>query len=387
MKIINYGEHFISEGDIEAVSDALRSPFLTQGPLLQEFEKRFCEYIGSRYAVAVNNGTSALHLSALALNVKKGTRVITSPITFVASANCVKYCGGEVWFADINPDNYSLDINKVRELLESKPKGFFHGIIPVDFAGYAVDMESFRSLANEFNLWIIEDACHAPGGFFVDSNKEKQNCGNGKYADLSIFSFHPVKHIACGEGGMITTNNKKLYDKLLLLRTHGIVKDPALCPENDCGWYYEMQELGYNYRLTEFQAALGLSQLKRASEGIVRRRFIAEIYKRAFENMPFILGHSGIVKGHAYHLYVIRVKQRKELYNFLKTKGIYCQIHYIPVHKMPYYNNILSNTLKLEHAEHYYDECLSLPIYPTLTSEEQDYILEAISNFYLNGSY
>jgi UDP-4-amino-4,6-dideoxy-N-acetyl-beta-L-altrosamine transaminase len=384
---INYGQHFLSEDDITAVSEALRSPFLTQGPLVFEFEKKFSEYIGSRYAVAINNGTSALHLCALALGIEKGIRVITSPITFVASANCVKYCGGEVWFADINPDNNILDINKVRELLESKPKGYFHGIIPVDFAGHAVDMEAFRSLADEFGLWLIEDACHAPGGFFIDSNSEKQNCGNGKYADLSIFSFHPVKHIACGEGGMITTNNEKLYNKLLLLRTHGITKDPSLLVENDGGWYYEMQELGYNYRLTEFQAALGISQLKRAREGIERRRYIAELYNQAFQNKDFILSHSGKIEGHAYHLYIIRVPQRKELYNYLKTKGIFCQIHYIPVYRMPYYKKYRYDEVKFEQAELYYDQCLSLPMYPTLTYEEQVFVINNVKLFYSGKLY
>jgi UDP-4-amino-4,6-dideoxy-N-acetyl-beta-L-altrosamine transaminase len=382
MQPIPYGKQYISNDDVQAVVEALQSDFLTQGPKISEFEKAFAEYIGVKYAVALSNGTAALHLCAMALDVKKGVRVITTPITFAASANCIKYCGGEIWFADINPDNYTLDINKVRELLESKPQGFFHGIIPVDFAGYAVDMEAFRALADEFNLWIIEDACHAPGGFFVDSNSNKQNCGNCNYADLAIFSFHPVKHIACGEGGMITTNNEQLYNKLLLLRTHGITKDPSLLMENHGGWYYEMQELGYNYRLTDFQAALGISQLKRAKEGLERRRQIAEIYNMAFANQSFILSHSGLVEGHAYHLYVVRVQQRRELYNHLRANGIFCQIHYIPVHTMPYYKRNGYEGVKFEQAELYYDECLSLPMYPTLSNEQQEFVISEIFRFF-----
>jgi dTDP-4-amino-4,6-dideoxygalactose transaminase len=193
----------------------LKSDFLTQGPKINEFETAFAQYIGSKYAVAVANGTAALHLCALALNVKEGDKVITTPITFAASANCVRYCGGEVVFADIDPTTYLLDIKAVRKLLEDAPKGTYKGIIPVDFAGRAVDLEAFRKLADEFDCWLIEDACHAPGGFFTDSKEIKQNCGNGNFADLAIFSFHPVKHIACGEGGMITTNDEQLYKKLI----------------------------------------------------------------------------------------------------------------------------------------------------------------------------
>ena len=283
--MIPYGRQHITEEDISAVVDALKSDFLTQGPKIAEFENSFAKYIGSKYAVAVSNGTAALHLCALALNVNKSSRVITSPITFAASANCIRYCDGEVHFADIDEKTYLLDINKVRELLSKHPKGYFEGIIPIDFAGNAVNLEEFKKLANEFGCWIIEDACHAPGGYFIDSKGTKQNCGNSQFADLAIFSFHPVKHIACGEGGMITTNDEKLYNKLIKLRTHGITKDPNLMHNNDGGWYYEMQDLGYNYRITDFQAALGISQLKRADDGLTRRKEIAKIYSEAFKTI------------------------------------------------------------------------------------------------------
>ena len=214
MNPIPYGKQHITPEDIQAVVETLQSEFLTQGPKIKEFEEAFAKYIGVRYAVAVANGTAALHLCTLALSVKPGQKVITTPITFAASANCVRYCGGEVVFADINPETYLIDINKVRKLLEDAPKGTYQGLIPVDFAGRAVNLEEFRQVADEYGLWIIEDACHAPGGYFIDSKGQQQNCGNGNFADLAIFSFHPVKHIACGEGGMITTNDEKLYRKL-----------------------------------------------------------------------------------------------------------------------------------------------------------------------------
>jgi dTDP-4-amino-4,6-dideoxygalactose transaminase len=268
-KVIPYGRQSITKEDIEAVVETLAADFLTQGPKVKEFEDKFALYTGVKYAVAVNNATSGLHLSVLALGLKKGERVITTPITFASTANCVRFCGGEVWFADIDPHTYLLDLESVRELIESKPKGFFKGIIPVDFAGLPVNLEKFRILADKHNLWLVEDACHAPGGHFTNSKNEIQKCGNGNYADIAVFSFHPVKHIACGEGGMITTNSKELYKKLLSLRTHGISKEGM--SKNDGGWYYEIKELGYNYRLTDIQSALGITQLEKNKEGVKRR--------------------------------------------------------------------------------------------------------------------
>jgi dTDP-4-amino-4,6-dideoxygalactose transaminase len=264
----------------------------------------------------------------------------------------------------------------------SKPKGFFNGIIPVDFAGVAVNLEEFKKLADKHGLWIIEDACHAPGGFFVDNQGNKQNCGNCNFADMAIFSFHPVKHIACGEGGMITTNDEILYKKLLLLRTHGITKDPLLLIQNDGGWYYEMQTLGYNYRLTDFQAALGLSQLKRADAGIERRREIAKNYFEAFKVKGYIKSQSGIVDGHAYHLYIIQTENRKGLYDYLRNNNIFCQIHYIPVHTMPYYKQLYSEVSTFPNAENYYQGCLSLPMFPTITNEEQLFVIKKIVQFF-----
>lgn len=393
--IIPYGKQNISNEDIKEVIAALQSDFLTQGPRIKEFEDHFANYVGSKYAVAVSNGTAALHLCTLALDVQEGDKVITTPITFAASANCVRYCGGEVVFSDINPDTYLLDIDKVKILLENAPKGTFKGIIPVDFAGRAVDLESFRKLADEYNLWIIEDACHAPGGYFDDSKSNIQKCGNSNFADLAIFSFHPVKHIACGEGGMITTNDETLYKKLLALRTHGITKNEfeysnsiefACGQESQSeqypGWYMEMQTLGFNYRITDFQAALGTSQLQRADEGLLKRRSIASIYYEAFNGYSFIKSQSGVVEGHAYHLYIIEVENRLELYNYLRENKVLVQIHYIPCHLMPYYRQLGWKEGDFPNAETYYKGCISLPMYPTLKEEEQFMVINYIIKFY-----
>ncbi len=367
--------------------------------------------------MAVSNGTAALHLCTMALDVAPGDKVITTPITFAASANCVRYCGGEVVFADINPETFVIDINKVRELLESHPKGTFKGIVPVDFTGYPVDLEAFRKLADEYDLWIIEDACHAPGGYFKDSKGNDQRCGNGQFADLAIFSFHPVKHIAAGEGGMITTNNERLYQKLLMLRTHGITKNTDLF-QNDVqtalgtqqttnhkpqtsdsqlptsvtlsdsrsaqpfpGWYYEMQDLGYNYRITDFQAALGMSQLQRAEDNITKRRAIAKRYDEAFAGKDIVLQKQEDGFSNAYHLYVIKVKDRRGLYDHLRESGIYAQVHYIPVHTMPYYRQFGWQKGDFPKAEAYYENCLSIPMYPNLSEEEQDYVIDKILEF------
>ncbi len=382
MKNIPYGRQHITAEDIQIVVDTLQSDFLTQGPMVEAFEKAFAKYIGADYAVAVSNGTAALHLSALALDLKAGQKVITTPITFAASANCVEYCGAEAVFADIDPTTALLDINKVRELIESHPKGTFAGIIPVDFAGFPVNLEAFRALADEHGLWIIEDACHAPGGWFEDSKGVKNNCGNGAYADLAIFSFHPVKHIACGEGGMITTNDRALYEKLLLLRTHGITKNPDLLEENHGQWYYEMQTLGYNSRLPDLNCALGLSQLSRAKAGIEKRLQIAEKYNEVLEDLSCQLINTPKNIGHAYHLYIIQTDRRKELYDYLRANGIYAQIHYIPVHTMPYYKNKGWKKGMFPNAENYYKNCLSLPMFPSLSNEEQEFVIEHLNTFY-----
>lgn len=403
-KIIPYGKQSITASDVDAVVDVLKSDYLTQGPKVKEFEEAFATYVGARYAVAVANGTAALHLNALALGVKPGDQVITAPITFAASANCVRYCGGDVVFADIDPETYLLDINEVRRLLESDKEKKIKGIIPVDFAGRSVDMEAFRGLADEFNCWIIEDACHAPGAFFINSAREQVKAGSGKYADLAIFSFHPVKHIASGEGGMITTNDERLYNQLLELRTHGITRDqekfensPAIAVgitsyfENTYpAWYMEMQSLGYNYRMPDINCALGLSQLKRAEEGLSRRHEIASFYyqelqcisqltDRNFESKNYPLQHTN---PNAHHLYVIEVEDRLGLYNYLRAHQVYAQIHYVPTHLMPYYQGLGYKKGDFPNAEAYYSKCISLPMYPTLTEEEQKLVVGLIKSYY-----
>ncbi len=380
MKNIPYGRQQIDQDDIDAVIETLKSDFLTQGPKIEEFENAFAIYVDAKYAIAVSNATAGLHIANMALNVTEGDRVITTPITFAASANASRYCGAEVWFADIDPDTYLLDLNAVQELIESKPKGFFNGIIPVDFAGLPVNLEAFRKLADQHGLWIIEDAAHSPGGSFIDSKGKINKCGNGKYADCAVFSFHPVKHIACGEGGMITTNNKEIYEKLKLYRSHGITKDNM--SENPGGWFYEMQTLGYNYRLTDMQAALGLSQLKKNKEGVARRNEISNRYKDAFQNtaIKFQSLPEGVFNAH--HLFVIEVENRKALYDHLRTNNIFAQIHYIPVHTLPYYKQIGYGDTSLVKSEKYYDNCISLPMYPSLTNSELEYVITTIIDFY-----
>lgn len=433
---IPYGKQNITDEDIDAVVDVLQSDYLTQGPKIPELEEAFAKYVGSKYAIAVSNGTAALHLNALALGVKPGDKVITTPITFAASANCVRYCGGEVIFADIDPNTYLLDINNVRKLLEADTKKEIKGIIPVDFAGRAVDLEAFRKLADEYGCWIIEDSCHSPGGYFIDSKGEKQHCGNGEFADLAIFSFHPVKHIAAGEGGMITTNDEQLYQKLTELRTHGITKDSdkfqnsieTAIGENTMqdetvmssgvetnsqqpttisheqkangqeptansqypNWYMEMQNLGYNYRLTDFQAALATSQLKRADESLKKRHDIAARYFEAFKSIPQVTDRNvesnksqkPTANNHAHHLYVIEVENRLGLYNYLREHHIYAQIHYIPCHLMPYYKEQGWKEGGLPKAEAYYSNCISLPMFPTLSKEEQEFVIQKIEEFF-----
>ena len=372
MKRIPYGRQNIDQNDIDAVVSTLQSDFLTQGPKIKEFEIKFAEYVGAKYAVSVNNATSGLHLSVLALNLSKGDRIITTPITFAASANCIRYACAEVWFADIDPNTYLLDINSVKELIESKPKGFFKGIIPVDFAGLPVNMEEFRVLADAHDLWIIEDACHAPGGYFIDSKEYQNFCGNGRYADIGVFSFHPVKHIACGEGGMLTTNSKELYKKLMLLRTHGITKENM--EENHGNWYYEMIALGFNYRLTDFQSALGITQLAKNKKGVERRNEISSAYKKAFEGE---IKFQSLPKNsyNAHHLFIIEVENRKELYDYLKLNNIFSQIHYIPVHIQPHFQSMGFISKDFPKAMKYYGEAISLPMYQGLSEEQQDKVV------------
>lgn len=382
-KPIPYGHQHINDEDVQAVVSALKSDYMTQGPLIGQFEKDFANYLGCKYACMVSNGTAALHLCAMALDIKPGDKVITTPITFVASANGFRYQGAEIVFCDIDAKTFLMDLDKLEAILKASPKGSYKAVVPVDFAGYPIDEERLRNLADEYHFAIVVDACHAPGASFIDSKGEKQMVGNGKYADLTVFSFHPVKHIATGEGGAITTNRKDLYDKVSLFRTHGITRDPSLLERNDGGWYYEMQELGYNYRITELQAALGISQLKRLNWSIQRRNEIAEKYDDAFAGTavktPFRA--EGLV--HAFHLYIIQVDpaKRKGLYDYLRANNVFSQVLYIPAHIMPYYRRLGWKNGDMPIAEDYYSKCLALPMFPTLTDEEQDWVIEKVRNY------
>lgn len=382
---IPYGKQFISEDDTRAVIEALHSDFLTQGPRIAEFEKNFAAYIGCKYAVAVSNGTAALHLPLLAMGLKKGDRIITTPITFAASANAARYCDADVYFADIDPETFVISLESVKALLAKHPKGYFKAIVPVDFTGYPVNLEELKDIAKEHDLFILEDACHSPGGYFIDSKGEKQNCGNGRFANAAAFSFHPVKHIAAGEGGMITTNDEILYKKLMMLRTHGITKENMRYdfpePEKQGAWYYEMQELGYNYRITDIQAALANSQLKRAEAGIVKRQAIAQKYRKGFAGAKLTMQKQSETFFNAHHLFVIEVEDRKGLYDFLIKQGIFAQIHYVPVHLMPYYKQFGWKEGDFPFAERYYNRCISLPMYPTLTEEEQNFVIKKVLEY------
>jgi UDP-4-amino-4,6-dideoxy-N-acetyl-beta-L-altrosamine transaminase len=399
MQIIPYGKQEITEEDIQAVVDVLKSDYLTQGPKILEFERAFASYIGSDYAVAVSNGTTGLHLAVIAMGIKEGDKVITTPISFAASANCVEHSAGDVVFSDIDSRTFLIDLDKLEILLKSVPSGTYKGVIPVHFAGLSVDMERLRKIADHYDIWIIEDACHAPGSCFTDSSGVKQITGNSYYSDMAVFSFHPVKHIATGEGGMITTNDREVYEKLLQLRTHGITRDPSKFKNSIefaggegtsyPGWYMEMQELGYNYRITDIQAALGLSQLSRAEYNLSRRIKIALNYDTAFKDHPFLVSQGLELNKnnnfqHAYHLYIVLAKNRLGLYNYLKEKGIYCQIHYIPVHLMPYYREKGWKAGDMPESESYYGQCLSLPMYPSLSNEQQQFVIKEILKYYEN---
>nr|BFD66461.1 UDP-4-amino-4,6-dideoxy-N-acetyl-beta-L-altrosami ne transaminase [Bdellovibrio sp. HAGR004] len=379
--VIPYGRQTILPEDIESVVQVLKSDFLTQGPMVDTFEKSFSEYIGCPFSVAVTNGTAALHLAAMALGVGPGDKVLCTANSFVASANCIRYCGGDVEFVDIDPENFCINYELLKAKLEASPRGTYRGIVAVDFAGYPVNFEALRALADQHGLWIIEDACHALGAEFLDSKGEWQFSGNGVYADISVFSFHPVKHLATGEGGMICTRDPKLYEKLRVLRTHGIVRSPEKMTKFDGPWYYEMQELGFNYRISDVLCALGVSQLQRMAGNLQRRRQVAQVYRDALKDLPLKMQHDDKGIKNAYHLFTIQTPRRLELYNFLKAQNIYCQVHYIPIHTMPYYKNLYGEQT-LQFAEKYYECALSLPMFHGITNEDLEYTIEKVKAFH-----
>ena len=373
MNYIPYGRQDISEEDIAAVVEVLRSDFLTTGPKIEEFEQKFAAYVGAKYAVAVSNGTAALHVACMAAGIKEGDEVITTPMTFAASANCVLYCGGTPVFADIDPVTYNIDCGQIEKRITERTKA----IIPVHYTGQPCDLDEIHRIAEKYHLTVIEDAAHAVGATY----KGKKI---GGLSDMTEFSFHPVKHITCGEGGIVTTNREDLYRKLRLFRTHGITRNPDEMEKNDGSWYYEQKSLGYNYRITDFQAALGISQLNRIDLFLQKRREIARRYDEAFRDIPEIItpAQSEYVEN-AYHLYVIQVPAeiRKELFEFLRSKQIGVNVHYIPVYTFPYYRSHGYGDVCCPEAEALYRRIISLPIHYRLTGEEQEYVIRQIIEF------
>ncbi|MBQ3544340.1 MAG: UDP-4-amino-4,6-dideoxy-N-acetyl-beta-L-altrosamine transaminase [Lachnospiraceae bacterium] len=373
MHYIPYGRQDINEDDINAVIEVLKSDFLTTGPKVLEFEEKFAKYVGAKYAVAMANGTAALHIACLAAGIKEGDEVITSPITFAASANCVLYCGAKPVFADIDPITYNIDCKSVESLITDKTKA----IIPVHYTGQPCDMDEIHRIAKKYNLIVIEDAAHAVGA-------EYKGKKIGALSDMTEFSFHPVKHITSGEGGIVTTNDEKLYEKLKLYRTHGITRNPDEMSKYDGPWYYEQIGLGYNYRITDFQCALGMSQLKRIDKFLKRRREIAKKYNEAFEKVDGITIPAQMEgTNSAYHLYVIKVDKsiRRQLFEFLRENNIGVNVHYIPVYTFPYYRENGYKDVRCENAEELYESIISLPMYYGLTDEEQDYVIEKVKSF------
>jgi len=377
---LSYGKQWLDEADKKAVLDVLESDFLTQGPAVAEFEKTICDYTGAKYCVAVANGTAALHLAVAALDIPKGSEGITSPITFVASSNCLLYNDLKPVFADVDSKTYNIDPAEIEKKISDKTKV----LIPVHFAGQAADMESISLITKEKGLYVIEDAAHAIGSDYIDGSK----VGNCKYSDLTTFSFHPVKTITTGEGGAITTNDEKLYQKLLLLRSHGITKDSALLSQNPGPWYYEMQDLGYNYRMCDMQAALGVSQIKKLDEFKARRREIIAKYNQAFKDLPnVIMPYEPQSLSSCFHLYILKIdfekigKTRTQVMEELKAENIGSQVLYIPVHTQPYYKQEFG--LKdgdFPQAESYYEQALSIPLYPKLSDQEVEYVIENIKH-------
>ena len=372
--MIPYGRQSVDENDIKAVVDVLKSDFLTTGPKVYEFEKNFALVVGAKYAVAVSNGTAALHLACLVAGLKQGNELITTPMTFAASANCAFYCNAKPVFVDIK-ENGLIDENKVEEKITDNTKV----IVPVHYTGLSCNMEEIKKIAEKHKLLVIEDACHALGGKYKDSK-----IGACKYSDMAVFSFHPVKHITTGEGGMITTNSKELYEKLLILRNHGITRDKDKFTNKEEGdWFYEMQELGFNYRMNDIQCALGINQLKKLNAFVGKRREIAKRYDDAFKDFEEIdiIGDDS----NAYHLYVIKVKDsrtRLALFNNLKKKGILCQVHYIPVYLHPYYKKQGYKKGLCPNAELFYSKIISIPMHPTLNKDEQEKVIKEIGDFF-----
>lgn len=379
---IPYGRQSISEADIEAVVGVLRSDWLTQGPSVERFERAVAEYCGACYAVAVNSATSALHLAALAAGLGPGDRLWTSPNTFVASANCGRYCGADVDFVDIDPHSYNLGVAALEEkLVRARRLGRLPKlVVPVHFAGQSCEMAPLFDLSREYGFTIVEDASHAVGGSY-----RGEPVGRCSFSAMTVFSFHPVKIITSAEGGLVTTNSRELYERLLRLRSHGITRDPALMRGDSPGpWYYQQVELGFNYRMTDLQAALGVSQLSRLDAFVARRRELAARYDAAFAGWPLTVPWQHPDCASAYHLYPVALKldqierSRREVFESMREAGIGVNLHYIPVHTQPYYQDLGFREGMFPESERYYAGALSLPLYFGLSHEDQDRVIDAL---------
>lgn len=374
--VIPYATQLIDDDDIAAVVEALKNPYLTQGPAIAEFENIMAEYCGAKYAVAVSSGTAALHIACLAAELGQGDEGITSPITFAASTNCMLYCGAKPVFADVDPETICISPQAIKAAITSKTKV----IIPVHFAGQPADMVSIANIASENKLIVIEDAAHALGASYFDGS-EWVKVGSCRHSDMTILSFHAVKHITTGEGGMVLTNSKELYEKLVMFRSHGITKDTTkFTTPCEGDWQYEMQSLGYNYRITDFQCALGISQFKKLPGFIARRREIVAQYNEAFQNISGLKLLTELETSRsAWHIYVIQVaNRRKVIFGALKKAGLGVNVHYIPVPQQPYYQALGYNCADLPNATSYYEGAITIPLHPKMCDADVKYVIKNI---------
>jgi UDP-4-amino-4,6-dideoxy-N-acetyl-beta-L-altrosamine transaminase len=380
--VIPYGKQDINQADIDSVVSVLQSDFLTQGPQVPLFEETVSNYCSSQYGVAVNSATSALHIACLALSLGKGDYFWTSPNSFVASANCGLYCGAKVDFVDIDPLTYNLSSKELeKKLIQAKKDNKLPKVvIPVHFAGQSCDMRKIHQLSKEYGFFIIEDASHAIGGKYLG-----QSIGGCQYSDITVFSFHPVKIITTAEGGLATTNDKELFARMQLFRSHGVTRDPELMTkEAEGGWYYQQVELGFNYRMTELQAALGVSQMERLDEFVAIRHQRQERYNKVLKDLPVTTPYQDLDSYSALHLYPIQIQTdkvkstKKEIFEVLRASGIGVNVHYIPVHTQPYYENIGFEKGDYPNAESYYESAISIPMFQGLTFEMQDRVVNAL---------
>ena len=370
--MIPYGKQTIEQDDIQAVVDVLKSDFLTTGPKIAEFEQTVADYVGAKYAVAISNGTSALHAACFAAGIGPGDEVITTPLTFAASANCVLYCGGTPVFADVDSRTYNIDPEDIRRKITDRTKA----IIAVHLAGQPCDMDAIHSIAREHGLIVIEDGAHALGSAYKGKKV-------GSLSDMTTFSFHPVKPITTGEGGMIVTDNEELYKKMVLFRSHGITRDASMMTRNDGPWFYQQFDLGYNYRLTDIQCALGCCQMKKLDRFLARRKELVVRYNEAFADCSNIVTPYQLPDTESgWHLYIVQVKNcdRKQVFEALREKGIGVNVHYIPVYMHPYYQEHGYKDVHCANAEEIYSHIISLPLYPGLTDEQQDYVIDTLKS-------